>query len=330
MNFYKKYWHIVGEEVRGFIKELWENGRLSKGINKTFIALIPKLASPQQFDDFRPISLVNSINKILSKCLARRLSAVLPLLISPNQSAFIANRNILDGIMVTNELIHAMKTEKRQALVIKLDFRKAYDYVSWNYLEMIQRRMGFGCKWIGWMAECYSSARLAVLINGSPSKEFAMKRGLRQGDPLSPFLFLVAAEGLSRILDKAVEEGVINGIDWMNNGDKLTHLQFADDTVLFYRADAMEFQNLRAILIAFEGCSGLKINFDKSLCFGIGLKVEEVSEYAKVFRCPLGGFPMKYLGMQSEGKIWEFKLIGTIKTGKATRILQGLRNFNSL
>ncbi|KAL9681272.1 hypothetical protein QQ045_013054 [Rhodiola kirilowii] len=229
MNFYKKYWHIVGDEVR-------------------------------------------------------------------------ANRNILDGIMVTNELIHALKTEKRQGLVIKLNFKKAYDSVSWNYLEMIQRSMGFGCKWIGWMAECYSTARLAVLINGSPSKEFTMKRGLRQGDPLSPFLFLVAAEGLSRTLHKAVEEGVISGLEWSNNGDKLSHLQFADDTVLFCRVDALEVQNLRAILIAFEGCSGLKINFDKSLCFGIGLKEEE--------GCPVGGFPMKYLGMQvgvnpTKRSIWE-------------------------
>ncbi|KAL9683670.1 hypothetical protein QQ045_015498 [Rhodiola kirilowii] len=86
--------------------------------------------------------------KILSKCLAKRLSAVLTHLISPNQSAFLANRNILDGIMVTNVLIHALKTEKRQALVIKLDFRKAYDSVSWKYLEMIQQRMGFGSIWI--------------------------------------------------------------------------------------------------------------------------------------------------------------------------------------
>ncbi|KAL9672015.1 hypothetical protein QQ045_009589 [Rhodiola kirilowii] len=298
MHFYKKYWHIVGEEVRGFITEFCENGRLSKGINKTFIALIPKTASPQQFDDFRPISLVNSMYKILSKCLAKRLSVVLPHLISYNQSAFLANRNILDGIMVTNELIHAMKVEKRKALVIKLDFRKAYDSLSWEFLEMIQRRMGFSGKWMSWMKECYSSAKLAVLINGSPSKEFAMERGLRQGDPLSPFLFLVAVEGLSRILDKAVEEGVIEGVVWLNNGEKLSHLQFADDTVLFCKAEAVEVESLKSTLIAFGGCSGLKINFDKSMCFGIGLKEEEVRELAKIFQCPVGGFPMKYLGMQ--------------------------------
>ncbi|CAM8969112.1 unnamed protein product [Rhodiola kirilowii] len=265
MNFYKKHWHIVGEEVRGFIKEFCENGRLSKGINKTFLALIPKAASPQKFDEFRPISLVNSSYKILSKCLAKRLSLVLPHLISPNQSAFIANRNILDGIMVTNELIHTMKSEKRKALEV-------------------------------------DGGVLLFSKDGGADQRFPLK-GIRDGEgaaargPLSPFLFLVAAEGLSRILDKAVVEGVIKGVDWLNNGDKLSHLQFADDTILFCRAEAEEVQNLRSILIAFGGCSGLKINFDKSLCFGIGLQEEEVCEFARLFNCPAGKFPMKYLGM---------------------------------
>ncbi|KAL9658894.1 hypothetical protein QQ045_015580 [Rhodiola kirilowii] len=101
LNFYKKYWCYVKEEVEGFIEEFCENGKLAKGINKTFLALISKIESPQSFCDFRPTSLVNSMYKILSKCLAKRLSYILPSLISPNQSAFIANRSILDGIMPT-------------------------------------------------------------------------------------------------------------------------------------------------------------------------------------------------------------------------------------
>ncbi|KAL9689931.1 hypothetical protein QQ045_010322 [Rhodiola kirilowii] len=213
VNFYKKYWCYVKEEVVGFIEEFCENGRLAKGINKTFLALIPKVESPQSFRDFRPISLVNSMYKILSKCLAKRLSSILPSLISPNQSAFLANRSILDGIMVINELIHAMKREKRTALIIKLDFRKAYDSVSWEYLETVQSCMGFGSKWIDLMKECYSCVRMAVLVNGAPSKEFPMEKGLRQGDPLSPFLFLLAAEGLSRIINKAVEDGYLSGVE---------------------------------------------------------------------------------------------------------------------
>ncbi|KAL9680746.1 hypothetical protein QQ045_012525 [Rhodiola kirilowii] len=130
VNFYKKFWLIVGDEVVGFIKEFFKNGKISRGINKTFIVLIPKVVSPQSLDEYRPISLVNSSYKILAKCLAKRLSVVLPQIISQNQYAFISDRNILDGIMITNELIHAVKRERRKALVIKLDFKKAYDTVS--------------------------------------------------------------------------------------------------------------------------------------------------------------------------------------------------------
>ncbi|CAM8979776.1 unnamed protein product [Rhodiola kirilowii] len=298
MNLFKKYWSTVRSEVLGFVREFCENGRLAKGVNKTFIALIPKSNNPQRFDDFRPISLVNSVYKILAKCLAKRLSAILPMLISPNQSAFITNRNIMDGIMIINELIHAVKIEKRSALVIKVDFRKAYDTISWEYLDLVQKSMGFGPLWRAWMSECFSTAQLAVLINGSPTEEFHMERGLRQGDPLSPFLFLLAAEGLSRIINKAAGEGLIGGVDWARNGENLTHLQFADDTVLLCRAEIKEVRNLKMILEAFEGCSGLEINYEKSQCFGIGLKEEEVQRFAEELNCPVGRMPMKYLGMQ--------------------------------
>ncbi|KAL9674589.1 hypothetical protein QQ045_030861 [Rhodiola kirilowii] len=301
MNFYKKYWIIVGGEVEEFIKEFCTNGRLTRGINKTYLALIPKTANPQGFADYRPISLVNSSYKILSKCLAKRLSSVLPQIVSPNQSAFIAERNILDGIMIVNELIHAVKREKRVALVIKLDFRKAYDSVSWEYLRSVQSSMGFGTRWMNWIEESYSSVELAILINGSPTKGISMGRGLRQGDPLSPFLFLLAAEGLSRMLNNTVRSGMISGAEWVQNGGKLTHLQFADDTILFCKADIQEVRKIRIILNSFAVCSGLEVNLSKSRCLGVGLEEEEVQNFADLLGCPAGSFPMNYLGMQVGG-----------------------------
>ncbi|KAL9663511.1 hypothetical protein QQ045_018898 [Rhodiola kirilowii] len=179
INFYKKNWEAVKTEVEEFIAEFYKNGRLTRGINQTFITLIPKVKCAQSLDDFRPISMVNSSYKILAKCLARRLSSVLPDLISPNQTAFIANRSIHDGIMITNELIHSLKSDGRSALILKLDFSKAYDSVSWEYLDAVQNRMGFGLKWRKWISECISTARLAVLVNGSPTEDFAMEKGLR-------------------------------------------------------------------------------------------------------------------------------------------------------
>ncbi|KAL9671136.1 hypothetical protein QQ045_008702 [Rhodiola kirilowii] len=240
--------------------------------------------------------------KILSKCLAKRLRSVLPQFISLNQSAFITDRNILDGIMIVNELIHAVKKERRSALVIKLDFRKVYDSVSWEYLRSIQESLGFGDKWIKWMHECYSSAGLSILINGSPTEEITMERGLCQGDPLSPFLspflFLLAAEGLSTMLNNAVKAGLISGVGWGKNGGLLTHLQFANDTVLFYRPVMEEVWIIRHLLRTFAVSSGLEINFKKSRCVGVGLEDVEVKKFADVLGCPMGRLPMNYLGMQ--------------------------------
>ncbi|KAL9678706.1 hypothetical protein QQ045_016555 [Rhodiola kirilowii] len=158
--------------------------------------------------------------------------------------------------------------------------------------------MGFGAKWVKWMSECYSTASLSILINGSPSKDIFMKRGLRQGDPLSSFLFLLEAEGLSRLLNKAALARMISGVEWSKNGDSLSHLQFADDTVLFCKAEMHEVQNLKVILKAFGVCSGLEINFGKSRCIGIGLETEETKRFADVIGCPIGSLPMNYLGMQ--------------------------------
>ncbi|CAM8980253.1 unnamed protein product [Rhodiola kirilowii] len=207
--------------------------------------------------------------KILSKCLSRRLSSVLPHIISPNQTAFITDRNILDGIMIVNELIHAVKRERRSTLVIELDFKKAYDSVSCEYLRSVQEGMGFGAK-----------------------------EAFRQGDPLSPFLFLLAAEGLFRILNYAVQKGRISGVEWAKNGAGLTHLQFADDTILFCRPEMQEVRKIKHILTSFAVCSGLSINFSKSRCLGISLEEEEVQKFADVMGCPMGKFPLNYLGMQ--------------------------------
>ncbi|KAL9683503.1 hypothetical protein QQ045_015325 [Rhodiola kirilowii] len=327
INFYKKFWLIVGDEVVEFIKEFCRNSRLSKGINKTFIALIPKTVNPQGFADFRPISLVNSMYKILSKCLARRLKQVLPQVVSQNQSAFLSDRNILDGVMIVNELIHAVKKERRTALVIKLDFKKAYDMVSWDYLRSVQLSMGFGSKWIGWMTECYSSASLSILINGSPTKEIPMERGLRQGDPLSPFLFLLAAEGLSRILNSAVQKGKISGVEWVKNGSPLTHLQFADDTVLFCKPDLLEVRKISYILNTFALCSGLELNLSKCRCIGVGLKEEEVQKFAAVLGCPVGKFPLTYLGMQKfKRKLASWRSANLSMAGRVVLIKAALCN----
>ncbi|CAM8878686.1 unnamed protein product [Rhodiola kirilowii] len=181
--------------------------------------------------------------------------------------------------------------------MIKLDFCKAYDSINWEYLDQIQRLMGFGDKWRHWIRECISTPKLAVLINGSPTEEFPMERGLRQGDPLSPFLFLIAAEGLSRLLARAKEVGDLRGVEWVRNGERMNHLQYADDTIIFCEAEMEEIKSLRRILKSFEAASGLRINYSKSKCVGIGVEEAELMLFAQTLGCASGKLPMEYLGI---------------------------------
>lgn len=118
-----------------------------------------------------------------------------------------------------------------QGLVLKLGFEKAS--VNWDYLFTMLRKFGFGKKWVAWMRACVTSANLSILINGSPSSEFKMERGLRQRDPLSPLLFNLVAEGLNILFERAKQENVIAGVKMGDNGPIISHLQFADDTIIF-------------------------------------------------------------------------------------------------
>jgi len=171
------------------VVEFLRNGKLTKGVNATFIALIPKVGSPQRLNDFRPISLVGVMYKVLAKLLANRLRAVIGSVVSDSQSAFVRGKWILDGILVANEAVDEARQLHKEMLLFKVDFEKAYDSVDLSYLDMVMHKMNFPTLWRKWMSKCNGTATASVLVNGCPTDEFPIKRGLRQGDPLSPFLF---------------------------------------------------------------------------------------------------------------------------------------------
>ena len=189
-GFLKEFWSDMKQDIMRFMTEFHRNGRLSRGINSTFIALIPKKDNPKKLNDYRPISLVGSIYKILAKVLANRLRHVIGSVIAEEQSTFVKNRQILDGILIANEMVDEAHILKKELLLFKVDFEKAYDSVDWGYLDVVMERMSFPVLWRKWIKECVSTATASVLVNGSPTDEFPLERGLRQGDPLSPFLFL--------------------------------------------------------------------------------------------------------------------------------------------
>jgi len=194
MAFLQSNWATLSGDIMGMFTDFFSSGKFVASLNSTFIGLIPKKAGATNIKDFRPISMVGCIYKLLSKVLARRLRGVVGDLISMNQNAFVGGRQILNAVLTANELIDSrVKASRvkagRAGVVCKLDIEKAYDHVNWNFLTSVLERMGFGERWIGWLRFCISSSSFAVLVNGSPTDFFVPSRGLRQGDPLFPFSF---------------------------------------------------------------------------------------------------------------------------------------------
>ncbi|GKA60238.1 RNA-directed DNA polymerase, eukaryota [Tanacetum coccineum] len=180
--------------------------------------------------DFRPISLVGSLYKIISKILANRLVGVLSDIVSDVQSAFIAERQILDGPFILNEVLQWCKVKKKQALIFKVDFEKAYDSVRWDFLDEVLSKFGFGDKWRKWIQACLMTSRGSILINGSPTEEFQFGKGLKQGDPLAPFLFILIMESLHLSFQRVVEAGMFQGLH-LGGEVILSHMFYADDAV---------------------------------------------------------------------------------------------------
>jgi hypothetical protein len=268
--FFQKFWHIVGMDVTDSILDFLNNGHMLKSLNYTHIALIPKVKSPELMTQFRPISLCNVLYKIISKVLVNRMKTVLPFVVSDSQSAFVPGRMISDNIMIAFEILHHLKNKrvgKVPQMAVKLDMSKAYDRVEWDYLKKMMLKLGFTARWVALIMECVTSVSYSILVNGEPKGYVKPSRGLRQGDPLSPYLFLICAEGLTALLRKAERESVMQGISICRGGPQVSHLFFADDSLIFCRATNTECQALQDILTLYESASGQKINTAKTALF---------------------------------------------------------------
>lgn len=202
----RKFWDILKKDILDFHSVFFEEGLLPRGINSSFLTLIPKTTSPKKVHDYRPISLINCTMKILLKLLAKRLQPILPSLVSDIQFAFIKGRQITDCILIDNEITHSIQRNKTQGVILKVDFKNAFDSVRWDFLLQVLANQGFEYKWRNWILGIISSTRISVLINGSPTKEFEMSKGLRQGDPLSPLLYILVSEILHVLIQKSRED----------------------------------------------------------------------------------------------------------------------------
>ena len=229
--FIKKCWHIIKHDIYELCNDFF-NGTVSlQAINSSFITLVPKCNNPTTVNDFRPISLLNSILKLITKLLADRLQKQIIPLIHRNQYGFIKTRSIQDCVAWAFEYIHQCQQSKRELVILKLDFEKAFDTIEHGTIILMLSKLGFSEKWIGWVQATLDTSTSSILLNGVPVKTFNCKRGVRQGDPLSPLLFVLAADLLQCIINKAYRDGLllaplpINGMDF-------PIIQYADDTLL--------------------------------------------------------------------------------------------------
>jgi len=206
--FYQKFWDIVKEDLTLMVNKFLFEGTMANGLNDTNICLIPKVTKPNAMTQFRPISLCNVSYKIISKVLCLRLKKVLPGLISETQSAFVAGRQISDNVMIAQEMFHALRTKpsgRNKRMAIKTDMSKAYDRMEWSFIEAVLHKMGFSEIWTSWVMRCITSVKYKVLMNGEPRGNITPGRGLRQGDPLSPFIFILCKRSLAFLITQRVK-----------------------------------------------------------------------------------------------------------------------------
>ncbi|KAL5794824.1 hypothetical protein ACOSP7_003418 [Xanthoceras sorbifolium] len=265
--FFQKFWNVVGEDVSSVCLKVLNGGCSIEKFNTTNVVLIPKVKNPERMTDFRPISLCSVIYKTVSKVMANRLKEILPFIISSEQSAFVPGRLIFDNIMVAFELLHSIKKQKkgkRGYAAIKLDMSKAYDRVEWGFLEFILEKLGFPNHFRALVMDCVPTSKLSFLVNGKSVGEVSPQRGLRQGCPLSPYLFLLCAEALSTLIKGNESNGQSLGMRCCRGSPLVSHLFFADNSIVFCRASVQNCEKLKQILNVYEKASGQRINLLKS------------------------------------------------------------------
>nr|GEW38540.1 putative RNA-directed DNA polymerase, eukaryota, reverse transcriptase zinc-binding domain protein [Tanacetum cinerariifolium] len=271
-GFYRRYWDILEKDVVDAVSFFFIIGSFPKGGNASFIALIPKMQEARVVKDFRLICLIGSMYKIIAKILANRFVGVLGDLIHEVQSAFIANRQILD------------------------------DSVKWDFLDDVLNKVGFGLKWRMWISNCLMSSKGSVLINGSPTKEFYFRKGLKKGDPLSPFLFILIMERFHLSFQNLENARMFKGIS-VSSSLQLSHLFYADDVIFMGQWSESNINTIIQALDCFHKAPGLRMNLQKIKLMGISVKDDIVSRAAIKMGCSTLKAPFIYLGVKVGGSM---------------------------
>lgn len=268
-GFYEENWDLVKDQVFHTASHFLSGLTTIHEINFVDLVLIPKVKHPQTPTNFRPIGLCNTIDKVISKCLADRISQVLSHIIDENQGAFIKNRGValtaLAGLEIIHQIVHGPKSiQHMNNVAIKLYLFKAYNRIEWPFLLHIINKPAFPNHFINLIYNCLTSTSLSIRFNNSRTPYFEPSRGLHQGDPLFPFLFIICIQGFSAMINHSLHSNKWKPLLLKNQPLNITHLAFADDIILFGQASDEGLHEILSVLNSFCHDSGQQIYFSKS------------------------------------------------------------------
>ena len=257
-GFFQRFWLVVGRSVSEEIKKIFSYRKIPSDLNQTHIALIPKIKGLESIGNFRPISLCNSVYKIITKIIIARIRPLLDKLISSYQEAFVQGRKCVDNVIIAQELIHTISRKKGNVgyMVIMIDLEKTYDQLEWSFIKEVLVVANFPPDLIQLIMSCVSTVSTSILFNRGVLDPFLPSRGIRQGDPLSPCLFILCMEMLGRIIDDKCTNNLWNPVKASAGGPAFSHLFFADDLLLFAKANSLNCESVRDAVEEFCMISG--------------------------------------------------------------------------
>ena len=303
VEFYRAAWSVIKEDFIIAVQSFFLFGFMPHSINATLLSLVPKCTNAEKLSDFRPIACCNVIYKVISKILARRLKATLPAAIEMNQCAFVEGRLLLENVILATEIVkdyHKPSITSRSAM--KMDISKAFDTVSWSFIENTLRAMDYPDLFVTWIMKCISTAAFSVSVNGELEGFFGSSRGIRQGCSLSPYLYVIVSNVLSKLLNKGMLEGRI-GYHPQCKEVMLSHLSFADDIMVFTDGTPESLRGTLTVFDDFAAKSGLRINVAKSSVFSAGRGKQVLDGAATALGLSISTLPIKYLGLPLTTKI---------------------------
>lgn len=296
---YRICWDIIKADLYRMIKGFLRKAKAGGSTNSTFLALIPKEANLVAFDRFRPISLCNASYKILTKLLANRRKPLLEKLISPNQGRFVKGRHILDNVILVLEIIHSSQQCKEQGMIIKLDMVNAFDRVRHSFLLQVLYAFGFSSEFIKLIKACIGEPWIAPLVNGRPKKYFKASRGISQGCPLCPFLYILMADAVSQKLSEEKLNGTFSSIRAINGTNPINHALFTNDSILMGGTSIKIARAFNGAIQSFCRVSRAMVNKRKSSVYGWAVDQQTILRIAQAlgFTGYVSWEKFKYLGL---------------------------------